>query len=357
MTPRLAAVVAAAAAAGAAPPTIPGSSPLVQWTGRRVIDAAAGTARFAWEGTQVAVTVSGATSVTASWRSTFPPGGHPRAHVYVDGALAANVSLPQPAPAWADVPLVTGLDPSSPHVVKLWYITDPISLSWDWLPNASHTLAALTLDAGTFLAPPPERTRKMLVFGDSITAGNQIDKATCAPDHSGTYGAKLCEAFSANCTTTAISGFGVLVNCCDNNATMKTVWNYAIPGDPTTVVPAEDFVPDLVAINIGTNDQNHWKGNATWAAEFIATYTDLLVNMTARWGNPGLPFFLGAGPITLDYAPLVQGVIAAARARGLKSLTFVNYTTELDGCGHPGWVGHQQMFEIAQPIVAQVMGW
>lgn len=86
---------------------------------------------------------------------------------------------------------------------------------------------------------------------------------------------------------------------------------------------------------------------------FIDTYAAFLVNLTLIHGNPRLPIFAGAGPITLDYAPWVQAAIAKSGTNA----HFVNYTTILDGCGHPGWEGHEQMFEIVKPLMASVMGW
>lgn len=86
-----------------------------------------------------------------------------------------------------------------------------------------------------------------------ITAGNQIDKATCKPDHQGTYGAKLCEDFGANCTTTAISGKGLYANCCDTNVTMDVLARLSLPGRQDMLFNDDDFVPDAVMINLGTN--------------------------------------------------------------------------------------------------------
>ena len=48
--------------------------------------------------------------------------------------------------------------------------------------------------------------RRLDIYGDSITAGNQINPVTCQPDWAGTYGRLLCEDFGANCTCAAISG-------------------------------------------------------------------------------------------------------------------------------------------------------
>ncbi len=35
----------------------------------------------------------------------------------------------------------------------------------------------------------------------------------------------------------------------------------------------------------------------------------------------------------------------------------MNIQAELDGCKHPGVVGHAQMASIAQPIIASALGW
>lgn len=62
------------------------------------------------------------------------------------------------------------------------------------------------------MAAAAPRTRSLFFIGDSITAGNQIDPGTCTDDNWGSYGAKLCRRFDADCTTAAISGAGIFDN-------------------------------------------------------------------------------------------------------------------------------------------------
>lgn len=276
-----------------------------------------------------------------------------RLHVISNGTVVSNVTV---NPGSATYTLLAGLTPSETYSFTVWYITDPIALSWPDLPPLFISVSWFAIDSGTFGPSPAPRTRRLQIIGDSITAGNQIDKATCEPDHHGTYGAKLCERFEASCQTLAISGKGIYENCCDANETMTELYKRVIAGSPTPLFNDADFQPDAVLLNLGTNDQNHNNGSA-WVQGFITTYADFLVNLTVTHNNPKLPIFCGVGPITHEYNPWVVQAMSLAAARGVASLTLVNYTTILDGCGHPGWVGHEQMFEIAEPIISAVLGW
>merc|ERR1711920_1160153 len=99
----------------------------------------------------------------------------------------------------------------------------------------------------------------------------QINKADCKPDHSGTYGALLCEHFEANCSTLAISGKGIYQNCCDADVTMSELYKRIIVGDPSSLYNDRDFMPDAVLLNLGTNDEGHAQGSAEWIEAFTKT--------------------------------------------------------------------------------------
>jgi hypothetical protein len=60
-------------------------------------------------------------------------------------------------------------------------------------------------------------------------------------------------------------------------------------------------------------------------------------------------------------APLynaLQAAITAAKQRGLNATFLDMRGPPCDGCqGHPGRLGHQGMFAMAQPQIAAFMGW
>lgn len=333
--------------------------------------------RFSWEGVQAMFNVDGATSIKMKLASTFTNAdAEPRFRVFVDGVLATNLTVAQDSHDYTEYTLVTGLDSLISHQVTALYITDPITLDWDNLPNQWLSVKAFSTD-GSFGAPPAQRQRRLQIIGDSIIAANQIDAIDCKPDYSGSYAALLCDHFEANCTTLAISGKGIYRNCCDDGATMSDLYKRSIVGDPTSLYNNSDFIPDAILVNLGTNDVvslNSSDPSTEWVEGFTQKYADFLVELIQVHHNPALPIFCGVGPLVagadwlgateyvkVAYGRWVKEAMRRARVRGVASLHYVDFNgCAIDGCRtlpHPGWVGHRQMFEVAEPMMRKVLGW
>lgn len=324
-----------------------------RWHGRTIQDSTGGVS-FSWEGSECNFQFSGATSVSATLKSSYTSGSA-RLRVVVDNIPLTNPFIVNPGDDKVFL-LASGLDASSKHNITLYAITDPISMSWPIIANGTITALSFSIDTGTFLDSPLQSKRRIRIIGDSITAGNQISNITCEDDHYFAYGSLLCRFFDADCQTQAISGKGIYQNCCDFNETMVEIGTRTVPGDISSVWDDSHFIPDAILINLGTNDQGKNNGSA-WIAGFVQTYTSYLVSLARLHGNLNMPFFLGVGPITHDYAPWVEAAAADAAALGLTNLHFISYNTQVDRCGHPDFNGHVLMFEAAQPIISSVMGW
>jgi hypothetical protein len=180
-------------------------------------------------------------------------------HVYVNGVLKNNLTLPWGASSWPHntgattwITLLDGVQcGASSCAVQGIYIADPITLSWPNLPAFDRqTTHAFRVGGGgggggvsaAVITPQPpvnKQQRRIDIYGDSITAGNQINPATCDHDWSGTYGKLLCEDFGANCTCQAISGKGIYHNCCDDGVTMNEIG--------LNILPGESSIPYVVA--------------------------------------------------------------------------------------------------------------
>jgi len=316
------------------------------WAGRTL--AAPGNVSFSWEGVQASITVSGATYVTLLASSRAP--GACAFHTMVNGALHSNWSFAASAPA--NVTVAAGLSPRDTLTVTVWYATDPVTVSWDSLPPWSHSFHAFATD-GAFGAPPQKPARRLQIIGDSITAGNQIDPATCADDHLGTYGARLCQLFDADCQTLAISGKGLYVNCCDKDVTMTELFARTIVGFPELVWDDSAFTPDAVILALGTNDKAHNSGPA-WVRNFTDSYAAFLQRLTRIHNNPDLPIFAAVGPITSEYYPWVAAAVAQA---GVKNAQVLNFTAPVDRCNHPPWASHELMAQQAAPAIKAALGW
>ena len=237
-----------------------------------------------------------------------------------------------------------------------------------------------------FLAPTP-RARRLEFIGDSITAGDLVycvdamgarigvANSLWADNAAITYGARLCAALNASCSTVAWGGMGLVAN---------DVPSWTWPHLPDVYPSALGFdvqqrgrgapiaypynasaapAPDAVAINLGTNDASGNFANATFAELFTATYVAFVGNISqayqsANWGA-GPVFFLGYGPMTVSYAAAVNETVARLTARGLRSRV-IDYS--LPGgaacaCGHPSADDHLLMAKTALPIIREEMGW
>ena len=202
----------------------------IRWQGWTVRDDAAGTVKYAYAGVRFHFTVSRTGQAHMVYSSTFPQ-GLAELRVYVDGKLASNITLRNSVPTAtpATVLLVDGLARTRSHNISGIYITDPITLQLE-TPNpwslADHAQMShgFSTDGEILTQPPIAPTQRRLdIYGDSITAGNQIDPESCQPDYAGTYGRLLCDDFAANCTCAAISGKGIFKNCCDKGAKLSPI--------------------------------------------------------------------------------------------------------------------------------------
>ena len=368
--------------------TVPATSPAVLFTGRTLRDDAAGTVSFDWLSVQAIFSVTGATNVSATLRSTFwatPPahaadaeprsgGAHDVARalqqttfpkfgvyrVYVNGVRTeAGEGGVVVNAGEAEYALASGLDPAQTYNVSLWYTTDAVFNSWPDLDlgvGCMQTVVALSTD-GAFAPPPPRRARAMLIVGDSITSGNAMylpctNATKC--DASQSYAGLLCEAFSLNCTQLTASSKGLVHNCCDKlPVTVPVLANRTFAQDNATAT-AWDWARtpfDAVLLHIGTND-----GRQSTPDVFAAAYLSLMRN-AVRESPPGTPIFCAFGPNSDTMQPWVEAAMAAGAAEGLHSTLLDFMAAPLDGCGHPGVKGHPAMARIAAPVIAAVTGW
>ena len=356
--------------------TIPATSPLILWQGRTAPDAASGSVSFDWLNSQATFVVQGATSVYANLSSTFwasaPPSAgralqqsqYPKFGVYrtylngtrLQQGQGGIVVLPGAAQEHA---VATGLDPAHAHTVTLWYTTDAVFNAWPDLDAGAgcvQRVLGLRTD-GAFAPPPPPRQRHLLVVGDSITSGNAMMKP-CANatkcDSSLSYASRLSEAFGLNATMLTASSKGLLHNCCDRlNVTVPALANRTFAQNASDLWDWGAHPPfDVALINLGTND-----GSQAPPEAFTAAYLELLLHVAARATHAAAPIFATWGPITAVMAPWVSAAAAAANAAGL-NVTLIDFmAAELDGCGHPGVLGHPHMARIAAPVIASVTGW
>ncbi len=145
----------------------------------------------------------------------------------------------------------------------------------------SGEIGLLSLETDGFLIPAPQKAKlKIDIYGDSITAGygvcDGIGWNSANSNGLLTYGYLLGEKLGAQTNMMGHSGWGVYVST-GNILNPATQWY-----DKVNVIQKSNqtwdlssYVPDLVIINLGTNDASGVSGNYN-SAQFISCYKTMI---------------------------------------------------------------------------------
>jgi hypothetical protein len=262
------------------PTTIAAFSPgLTEYQGRVAVGKAglpADSISWDWLGSQVSVTLTSSSYLTLKV-DTSKMLGTKMARLRCFAAFGATMGTPTLYPL-SEIVLLPSI---SEYAVGAWprgtggwngsahstQVTVTIMNDQEWATGGVVTLLSMTSD-GTFVAPILPKTmatRRMVVIGDSITAGTNLRRpigdasygipmAPSTPisgimdDYPQTYQAQLCQAFGANCSTIAYGGKGMYKNCCDEGTTMPEFFQQRLTSEPARNYSfgADGFVPDAV---------------------------------------------------------------------------------------------------------------
>lgn len=281
-------------------------------------------------------------------------------NLYIDG----QESLLWTYAGQTEYPIATGLD-ESVHTVRLVKRTE--------FDGAVGTFRGFHLPAGGSIQPAPARPSRRIEFiGDSITAGYGVegDSPTCSyssltQNIEQTYAGMLGRALEAEVMTTAISGLGVIRNYNDpgqiSEEPMIVRYERAIADDPVFTWDFRYWKPDLVVINLGTNDFS--TDPRPSAAIFTQAYIDLL--NTIRRHYPLTPILAVAPPIIQEpAAAYIETAVAYMKdTQHDDNVHFfypqANLVVPNDyGCDyHPNIAGQQKIADQLFPVIQDVMDW
>lgn len=224
---------------------------------------------------------------------------------------------------------------------------------------------------GQIVPSPAPSGRRIELVGDSITCGYGVlgDDASCpfSPDTEAeplAWGALASGALGAMRAVTAISGRGVVRNF-DGQATdtMPEVYGRALADDATSAWDHAGFTPDVVVVNLGTNDFAGGKGDPGPA--FEAAYASFLAEL--RQTHAAAAIVVATSPMlsgesrARHQAHLERAIAARARSGDAKvSLLVLPEQREIDGygCGyHPSIATQQKMAAMLVVHLRAVLGW
>ncbi|HOY79330.1 MAG TPA: GDSL-type esterase/lipase family protein [Hyphomonadaceae bacterium] len=225
------------------------------------------------------------------------------------------------------------------------------------------TFVSLT---ATGLTPTEAPTRRMLVIGDSISAGYGVEGAdqhcsySTATQNAGTaWPALLARAYQTDLQLIAVDGRGVYRNYSGGERTMPALMQLQLPSGKTSW--RGKFSAQLVIVHLGTNDFD--KGDP--GPNFRAAYQSLLLKV--RLEQPDAEIIAAIGGM-LDPEKLamakkaIEGAVAARRTAGDRKVTFVYLDPPTGGrrfgCDwHPGKDAQSYMARTLQSAIEGTLGW
>lgn len=220
-------------------------------------------------------------------------------------------------------------------------------------------------EGGQFLSPPKHLQRRMEIIGDSISCGSGNEGKNGDPNiaehenNSLAYGTLAARALNAELYTIAISGIGLVVNYGDERThTMPNQYERVNPLDPDNKWDFTAWVPDVVVINLGTNDSNY----SVDEREFVEAYRSFVGRIRSRYNDTEIIMSLGPfqqSPMK-DYIAKAVEIIRATGDQKVHYHLFDRVDIERDGLGetgHPNLITHAKMAEQLTCEIKRIVGW
>ena len=244
-----------------------------------------------------------------------------------------------------------------------------------------------------FSSIPKRGLRKVEAIGDSITCGfgngisTAVERAKCSAASAEAqmlngpreylyditssrngYVGQLARRFDAKLFVQCISGIGL----CKNGLTIGRTDPYNISAYVDLTLPFSSvrsewdysksaWAPDLLLINIGTNDYL-FMANAPTPDEFERAYLALVTKRMAHYNRSRTKVLLVCGPMVLYHCPFVVNVVTNLSNLGYHA-AFANASLpqspkDLNGCaGHPDVAEARAVVDRISVDVEKLMGW
>ncbi len=242
------AALAAVAAAHAQGLAVSPSNPCIQYTGR-VNFSNPESPLMVYPGTQVAISFTG----TSLKMKAKPGSGY--FNVEIDNLPVTKVQV---APGDSVVTLATGLSTRQTHTARIY-------LAYEGYVYRPELRGFILDDSATVVAPPARPKRKIEFIGNSMTCafGSEAADRHCHFDyatenHYLSYSSLLCRMLDAEEMCVARSGIGAYRNyngpAAGSKDNMNYWYDYTCYGDTTQRWDFSLFRPDIICVNLGTND-------------------------------------------------------------------------------------------------------
>ncbi len=255
---------------------------------------------------------------------------------------------------------------SGEHTARIMYVVEGYELK--------PVIYSFVLNAGEkLLEPSPLPERKILFIGNSITCGYGVEGTDGAQhfaydteNHYYTYAAIAARRLNAQHHAIARSGIGIYRNYGDKREgsveNMPYKFKQTLFDNPTYEWDNTQFVPDLLCINLGTNDMS--LDNYDIDA-FRASYVAFLHQLRTYYPTSKIVVLCGS-MLTGEVVELMQrtldSIVAEFNSQGDSAISRFNFTPQDGSLGygsdyHPSLAQQRKMADELTPYISELMTW
>lgn len=305
-----------------------------------------GKAPFTWPGSAIEFRFTGSTAKIA-----LASTGDVRFQLAVDGVVQD---------LWvtsgeATYTLASGLAQGEHHI-RLTRLTESFAL-------VTTLLSDPQVD-GKLLPAPSAAPNRLLVIGDSITAGYGVEGAdqTCSyetrtSNQQLTYAALAANELGADLHAIAWSGIGVWRSYGEKtpvNPSMLVRYQRTLADDANSRWDSTAYQPDAILINLGTND--YWEG--TVSDDYRANMKQLITMVQTDYANK--PVYLIISPMLGSAQREAQKIILDSLVSSGVKVLDIGKIESADGFGcdwHPNKITHQRMGKVLEQQLRTDLKW
>lgn len=232
------------------------------------------------------------------------------------------------------------------------------------------------------IKPTMDNEHTIEFIGDSITCGYGVDDehgqhsfSTATEDVTKTYAYLTAQQLQADYSMVCYSGYGIITGYTENDQKLTT---HLLPDYYEKVGKSEgkfdnallpqdvrwdfdEFIPDLIVINLGTNDDSYTKDDPSKQANYAEMYVHFLELVRKNNVHSSILCTLGIMGDRL-YPFLEQAVNEYTRITGDRNITTMKFDVQLEMDGyasdnHPSQVTHRKAANKLTAQIKELMNW
>lgn len=322
-------------------------------------------AEFAFHGSRCEVTIAGDINAYPSKRDELV-----RIAIYVDGVRVVDDMIDAKEKTYTVMDEETVRD----AVVRI------VKLSETAMSTCG--VKAISVDDPAGIRPTAAKARKIEFIGDSITCGYGVDDevaehhfSTTTEDVTRAYAYRTAEMLDADYSMVSISGYGIISGYTATGEEKVTAQQlpkfyeklgfsygtYQKKIAATIKWDFDAFVPDVIVINLGTNDDSYTLTYADRKEEYRAAYVEFL--KVVRKNNPNARILCTLGVMGDRLYPTVSKAVADYTAEtGDTNISCMKFSVQNPADGyaadwHPTAATHGKAAEKLVKELQRLMGW